>query len=1276
MNLKEVLLGIKNWGENKFASKEDLENLVGPGINFKVVNSLPPVSEGDSKVLYLVGPVGAGADKYEEFIFSDSQYVMIGDTSVDLSNYVTSSQLESSLEGVLRVTDVYEWAKAENKPSYDYSEIANAPSNVSDFTNDAGYLTSHQDISGKQDVIADLDEIRAGAALGSSALQSHQDISGKQDTIADLDEIRSGAALGASALQAHQDISGKQDVIDDLDEIRSGAVLGATAYQKPASGIPASDLADGVITGNVGYELPEGGIPKSDLAASVQSSLDKAESALQEHQDISGKANVGDSYTKEEVDSLLDDIKNPKEESDSYDYIYDEASWNASFESGALRKYYTKYPDEDRYNTQEHRWAWAVDKVDGEWPEWCVQCWEGAVNANAAKFPWICPNFDDDVNSKIIFRYEGKSDVYPWGENVFGIGRKADGSDRLWGIASVAEEFGDKGFLIPENQNNGEESWSGEVGANNFDISKFTMILVKQSDDLKAYVNANFQPKGEYITEHQDISGKANISDLSEVATSGSYNDLFDKPEIPSLSGYATESYVNEKFEDAFGINAQGVSEIAAVLNDNDAATGILSAISEKADRSELFSGSYNDLSDKPAIPEVPTNVSAFTNDAGYLTSHQDISGKQDVIDDLAEIRSGAALGATAIQSHQDISGKQDIIADLDDIRSGATLGASAYQKPASGIPASDIEDGVIPQIDLSDYVTTEALNSAVLLESGDGANSLIQKGNNNAVAFGANSTAFGTSSTNAKDRGITSESTVETIVSEWVGSDPEDDKFALTLGEGSHIEGNNCLALGKNSHAEGNGTIAGNNSSHAEGTGSKATGKYAHAEGLETVAEGSRSHAEGYSTIALLDETHAEGQKSEANARASHAEGYNSITSKEGYDSNTLEPKAQGTGTSSWKNSCSHAEGNATIAQGLGAHAEGEKTFANNRTAHAEGLETIASGAYASHAEGEATIASGEDSHAEGYKTKANALSAHTEGNRTVINEGGRSHTEGYGTYASGIGAHSEGINGYYIVLQRVGNSGNVYDIRQIEDMTPADALAAGKYPKVGDLNAEDGKTIKSVDTENHTITMSGNWGGNNKWSRLYFIINDIEDTSLRGNDGALDFATHSEGVHTKANGWGSHAEGEMAVANGDTSHAEGWRTTTENQCEHAQGQYNVSHKASGTFGDAGNTIHSVGIGNRTDNYGNGDRKNAVEIMQNGDAYLYGIGGYDGVSLSGASTLKQVIDSKGTYSKPSAGIPASDLASGVIPDVSGLETRVGNIESQLEGIETLLASI
>lgn len=45
------------------------------------------------------------------------------------------------------------------------------------------------------------------------------------------------------------------------------------------------------------------------------------------------------------------------------------------------------------------------------------------------------------------------------------------------------------------------------------------------------------------------------------------------------------------------------------------------------------FSGSYNDLTNKPTIPTVPTKVSAFTNDAGYLTHHQDISGKANASD-------------------------------------------------------------------------------------------------------------------------------------------------------------------------------------------------------------------------------------------------------------------------------------------------------------------------------------------------------------------------------------------------------------------------------------------------------------------------------------------------------------------------------------------------------------------------------------------------------------------------------------------------------------------
>ena len=40
-----------------------------------------------------------------------------------------------------------------------------------------------------------------------------------------------------------------------------------------------------------------------------------------------------------------------------------------------------------------------------------------------------------------------------------------------------------------------------------------------------------------------------------------------------------------------------------------------------------LFSGSYADLTNKPSIPTVPTTVSSFSNDAGYLTSVINITG-------------------------------------------------------------------------------------------------------------------------------------------------------------------------------------------------------------------------------------------------------------------------------------------------------------------------------------------------------------------------------------------------------------------------------------------------------------------------------------------------------------------------------------------------------------------------------------------------------------------------------------------------------------------------
>lgn len=84
------------------------------------------------------------------------------------------------------------------------------------------------------------------------------------------------------------------------------------------------------------------------------------------------------------------------------------------------------------------------------------------------------------------------------------------------------------------------------------------------------------------------------------------------------------------------------------------------SAEKQKLSTLENFDPTDVNNSIKALEEAIPTKVSELTNDAGYLTSHQDISHlatkeevskKQDAITDLSSIREGAEKGATALQS-------------------------------------------------------------------------------------------------------------------------------------------------------------------------------------------------------------------------------------------------------------------------------------------------------------------------------------------------------------------------------------------------------------------------------------------------------------------------------------------------------------------------------------------------------------------------------------------------------------------------------------------------
>lgn len=141
-----------------------------------------------------------------------------------------------------------------------------------------------------------------------------------------------------------------------------------------------------------------------------------------------------------------------------WDYIYDEDSWNAAYnkENSSLKAYLDRNPDEDRYNFNENRWAWEADKVDGEWPDYCRQCWQGAISADGAKYPWCVVNIKP-FEGNIKFNYDGGADVWPWGENIREF-------KRTYAIASIPIELGEEFLLV-----NGETS---------FDPSKLVVTLI------------------------------------------------------------------------------------------------------------------------------------------------------------------------------------------------------------------------------------------------------------------------------------------------------------------------------------------------------------------------------------------------------------------------------------------------------------------------------------------------------------------------------------------------------------------------------------------------------------------------------------------------------------------------------------------------------------------------------------------------------------------------------------------------------------------------------
>ena len=267
---------------------------------------------------------------------------------------------------------------------------------------------------------------------------------------------------------------------------------------------------------------------------------------------------------------------------------------------------------------------------------------------------------------------------------------------------------------------------------------------IRYANDVKAYILTDKNTTFKTINGEQ-ILGNGNI----EISTDVDLSNLATKEEL-STKQDTLVSGTNIKSINGTSLLSSGNMELATKEELNTKQDVI-------SDLDTIRSGAALGAT---ALQSVPSEYATeqWVNEQGFLKEHQDISNlatkaelatKQDVISDLETIRSGAALGATALQSvpseyateqwvneqgflkeHQDISNlatkeelstKQDVINDLDAIRSGAALGATALQSvPSEYALKSEIPDISTKQDKLVSGENIKTVNGASLLGSGN----------------------------------------------------------------------------------------------------------------------------------------------------------------------------------------------------------------------------------------------------------------------------------------------------------------------------------------------------------------------------------------------------------------------------------------------------------------------------------------------------------------------------------------------------------------------------
>lgn len=437
---------------------------------------------------------------------------------------------------------------------------------------------------------------------------------------------------------------------------------------------------------NSKYTKPAGGIPRSDLNGDVRASLAKADTALQEHQSLAA-------YRTSAAQDAIDATKQDKLTAGDNINISEDGTISATGGDGGLGVFEVTLTAQDGVLT--------ADKT-----------FEQVKAAVADGKPVLKVHSDGDV---LWFFLLDKSPV----EIDF--------------VGFADEQI--LAYLTAKQDGTWETTVTARVTVE---------MLSALSDKLGNLNNLTTTEKTSLVAAINELKSAA--ASFAPVATSGSYNDLTDKPTIPSVptatiqaNAAARHEHSNKTVLDLISETVKTAWDTASTWVTTNGAN-VLSHLSDSikhitaaertawnAKQDKLIAGDNITIAaDGKTISatgggggvsgeietveaqqiEIPSKLSDFENDSGFMTSsavEAALADKQDTISDLDNIRSGAGKGATALQAVPTIyrtASAQDVIDNELSDRVGAieekeTGWDGKYSKPTNGIPKTDLASAV-----------------------------------------------------------------------------------------------------------------------------------------------------------------------------------------------------------------------------------------------------------------------------------------------------------------------------------------------------------------------------------------------------------------------------------------------------------------------------------------------------------------------------------------------------------------------------------------------------